>query len=223
MIIKANSRSLESDLIFNSFKEAEMNRKLKLFYFTFFLLILTFFLYMGCNLPQKTKPMTPDELIARGKYLIETTGCHDCHTPKTFGPEGMKLDETKLLSGHPEDFQLYSVDTSVVGPGKWTLTNDHLTAWVGPWGMSFASNLTPDNATGLGAVSEEMFIKTLREGKMKGVGRQILPPMPYEVFGKMTDDDLRAMYAYLHSIPAVNNKVHEPVPPPMVAELYSKK
>lgn len=200
-----------------------MNRKLKLFYSIFFVLIAITILYTGCNVPGEEKAMTQEELIVRGEYLVETTGCHDCHTPKTFGPDGMKLDETRLLAGHPEGFQLYPIDTEMVGPGKWMLTNDHLTSWVGPWGISFSANLTPDNATGLGAVTEEMFIKTLREGKIKGVGRQILPPMPYEVFGKMSDDDLKAMYAYLHSIPAVSNKIPEPVSPPMVAELYGKK
>src|SRR5690606_25605115 len=199
-----------------------MNRRTVLLYTTIFVLLTLFLIYTGCNMPEEKKEMTQEELVERGKYLIETTGCHDCHTPKTFGPEGMKLDETKLLSGHPEDFQLYSVDTSMVGPGRWMLANDHLTAWVGPWGMSFSSNLTPDNSTGLGAVSEEMFIKSLREGKLKGVGRQMLPPMPYEVFGKMSDEDLSAMYAYLKSIPAISNRVHEPVPPPMVADLYGK-
>lgn len=200
-----------------------MNRRTVLLYSTIFVSLTLFLTYSGCNIPEEKKEMTQEELVERGKYLIETTGCHDCHTPKTFGPEGMKLDETKLLAGHPEGFQLYEIDMDMVGPGKWSLTNDHLTAWVGPWGISFSSNLTPDNATGLGAVSEEMFIKTLREGKIKGVGRQILPPMPYEVFGKMTDEDLKAMYAYLHSMPAVSNQIPEPVPPPMVAELHGKK
>ncbi len=200
-----------------------MDRRTVLLYSTIFVSLTLFLTYTGCNMPEEKKEMTQEELVERGKYLIETTGCHDCHTPKTFGPEGMNLDETRLLSGHPEGFQLYEIDMDMVGPGKWSLTNDHLTAWVGPWGISFSSNLTPDNATGLGAVSEEMFIKTLREGKIKGIGRHILPPMPYKIFGKMTDDDLRAMYAYLHSIPAVSNKIPEPVPPPMVAELHGKK
>lgn len=200
-----------------------MDRKTVLLYSTIFVSLTLFLAYSGCNMPEQKKEMTQEELVDRGKYLIETTGCHDCHTPKTFGPEGMKMDETKLLSGHPADFQLYEIDPNMVGPGKWILANDHLTAWVGPWGISFSANLTPDNATGLGAVSEEMFIKSLREGKIKGIGRQILPPMPYDVFGKMNDEDLRAMYAYLHSIPAVSNKIPEPVPPPMIAELYGRK
>lgn len=200
-----------------------MNRLTILTYLLISISLITFLTYSGCNMPEQEQEMTHEELVQRGKYLIETTGCHDCHTPKTFGPEGMKLDETKLLAGHPEGFQLYEIDMDMVGPGKWMLTNDHLTAWVGPWGISYSSNLTPDNATGLGAVTEEMFIKTLREGKIKGVGRQILPPMPYEVFGKMTDEDLKAMYAYLHSLPAVNNQIPEPVPPPMVADLFGKK
>jgi len=207
----------------NLFQEAEMNRSIIRLYsiIVFFLGVVLF--YTGCNVPEQKKEMTQAELVEIGKYLVETSACHDCHTPKTFGPEGMHLDTTRLLSGHPADFQLYDIDMNMVGPGKWILTNDHLTAWVGPWGLSYAANLTPDNATGIGAVSEEMFIKTLREGKMKGVGRNILPPMPWDVYGKMTDDDLKAMYAYLRTIPAVKNQVPNPSLPAEVAELYGKK
>lgn len=119
----------------NLFQEAEMNRSIIKLYsiIVFFLGVVLF--YTGCNSPEQKKEMTQAELVDMGKYLVETSACHDCHTPKIFGPEGMKLDTTKLLSGHQESFQLYEVDTSMVGPGKWMLTNDHLTAWVGPWGL----------------------------------------------------------------------------------------
>jgi hypothetical protein len=99
----------------------------------------------------------------------------------------------------------------------------HTAAWVGPWGVSFASNLTPDNETGIGTLSEAMFIKTLREGKLMGVGRPLLPPMPWPAFAQKTDEDLKAIYAYLMSLKPIKNKVPDPVPPPKLAEYFSAK
>jgi hypothetical protein len=93
-----------------------------------------------------------------------------------------------------------------------TTTND-LTAWVGPWGTSFAANLTPDSNTGLGSWTEEMFMKALRTGKHLGQGRDILPPMPWQMIGQMTDRDLKSVFAYLRSIPPVNNMVPDPISP----------
>ena len=58
-----------------------------------------------------------------------------------------------------------------------------------------------------------MFIKTIREGKHQGEGRPLLPPMPWQEYANMTDDDLKAVWAYLRSIPAINNPVPDPVPP----------
>jgi hypothetical protein len=58
-----------------------------------------------------------------------------------------------------------------------------------------------------------MFINALRKGQHLGAGRPILPPMPWEDLGRMSDDDLKAMFAYLKSLPPVKNQVPEPVPP----------
>jgi hypothetical protein len=60
-----------------------------------------------------------------------------------------------------------------------------LTAWSGPWGQSFAANLTPDKNTGLGVWTEDMFIKAIRTGKHMGTSRDILPPMPWQAFAQM--------------------------------------
>jgi hypothetical protein len=86
-------------------------------------------------------------------------------------------------------------------------------AFAGAWGMSFAANLTPDPETGLGTWTEQQFLDTLRNGRHQGRGRQLLPPMPWPAFGQMNDADLKAMFAYLKTIPAVKNKVPEPVAP----------
>jgi len=89
-----------------------------------------------------------------------------------------------------------------------------LTAWSGPWGVSFSANLTPDPETGvLRDFTEAQFIQTMRTGRHRGQGREILPPMPWPFIGKMTDDDLKAVFAYLRQVPAVKNKVPDPIPP----------
>ena len=84
----------------------------------------------------------------------------------------------------------------------------------GPWGTSFAANLTPDE-TGIGNWSFGQFKKALTEGKAKGLdgGRMLLPPMPWPNYVSMQEADLRAIFAYLKSIPPVKNIVPAPVPP----------
>jgi len=167
--------------------------------------------------------MTQDEMIAHGKYLVNLGGCNDCHSPKVMTAMGPVPDTTRLLSGHPSDDVLAAIDTSMVQPGKWVLTSGtNFTAWVGPWGISYTANLTPDDETGLGSWTPELFIKALRTGKHMGVGRPILPPMPWQFIGQLTDQDLKTIFAYLHSLPAIHNKVPDPVPPNMIGAMSKK-
>jgi len=63
------------------------------------------------------------------------------------------------------------------------------------------------------AHSQELVIQAMRTGKHVGTGRAILPPMPWQDYGLMTDDDLRAVFAYLRSLKPVVNAVPAPVPP----------
>jgi mono/diheme cytochrome c family protein len=160
--------------------------------------------------------------VERGKYLVTITGCNDCHTPKIEGPGGKPiLDEKRLLSGHPEKAPYPSwTPDDMKQRNVVALTNPMMTAWGGPWGVSFATNLTPDKETGIAEWSEDHFIQAIRTGKHQGQanGRDILPPMPWEDFKAMTDDDLKAVYAYLRSIPAVKNQVPLPVPPATAPE-----
>ena len=167
----------------------------------------------GCA-EKKADTPTPAE---RGKYLVNTSACHDCHTPKIEGPGGKPvLDEKRLLSGHPEKapFPTWS-PTDMEKRNAMALTNSMLTAWAGPWGVSFAINLTPDKETGIAEWSETSFIQALRTGKHQGQpnGRDILPPMPWDVYRNMTDDDLKAIFAYLRTIPPIKNQVPLPVLP----------
>jgi mono/diheme cytochrome c family protein len=150
--------------------------------------------------------------VERGRYLATVGGCNDCHTPKLPGGEGLRLDTAHLLSGHPQDMGLPAPPAA---SGPWHVASDWtLTAWSGPWGISYAANLTPDEETGIGAWDEAMFVNALRKGQHLGAGRPILPPMPWQNFAQMSDDDLKAMFAYLKSLPPVKNQVPEPVPPP---------
>lgn len=186
-----------------------------------FSLILVF--QFGCTEESKAKPLSQAEMVALGKYIVTTGGCDDCHTPKIFTDKGPVFDTTRSLSGFPQDETLPEIDMNMIGPGKWTMTDKHLGAWVGMWGISYASNITPDKATGIGTMTEDMFMKTVREGKYMGVGRPLLPPMPWEVLRNKTDQDLKAIYAYLMSIKPIHNQVPQPTPPDKVGEVLAKK
>jgi mono/diheme cytochrome c family protein len=152
------------------------------------------------------------EQVARGKYLMSTSGCMDCHTPWKMGEKGPEPDLSRLYSGHPEQLQMPPAPQLPEGPWLvvWGATN---TAIAGPWGVSFTANLTPDMETGLGRWTERDFVQTIRSGRHKGRGREVLPPMPIMVYNHFSDRDLKAIFAYLRTIPPVRNKVPEPVAP----------
>lgn len=158
----------------------------------------------------RTQLPSPDVQAAkvqRGEYLVEIMGCNDCHTPWKMGPQGPEPDMDRFLSGHPE--QIGPLPTAKdARPFLWSgfATN---TAFSGPWGVSYAFNLTPEQNTGLGIWTEEMFMQTIRTGRHMGVSRPINPPMPWPAYRNATDDDLKAIYAYLRTIKPIVNRVPE--------------
>ena len=150
--------------------------------------------------------------VARGKYLVSTSGCMDCHTPMKLGPNGVEFDMSRMLSGHPETLQM--PPAPVLPEGPWLVVSSATnTAFAGPWGVSFTANLTPDPETGLGDWTARDFKATIRTGRHMGRGRAVLPPMPIQVYKNFTDADLEAIFAYLRTIPAVKNSVPEPRTP----------
>lgn len=161
-------------------------------------------------------PPTPTVAVApkpspaeRGKYLVSAAGCNDCHTPMKMGANGPEPDMSRMLSGHPEGMK---VDKPPKLEGTWmAAVSNTFTAWSGPWGVSYTANLTPDQNTGLGIWTEDMFIKAIREGKHMGTSRPILPPMPWPAFRNYSDEDLKAIFAYLKTIPPVVNHVPDPI------------
>ena len=160
-----------------------------------------------------TAPATDAAKIERGAYLVRSMGCNDCHTPWKMGPRGPEPDMTRALTGHPAGVVMPAPPRLPAGPWTW-LGAETNTAFAGPWGVSFAANLTPDPETGLGRWTEETFIATLRTGRREGKGRQLLPPMPWPMIRNLTDEDLGSVFAYLQSLAPVRNRVAAPQDPP---------
>jgi hypothetical protein len=151
--------------------------------------------------------------VERGRLLIAGGGCHDCHSPKVFESGAPEPDLTRALSGHPESAGVPQPFKPQSGSPWTTHTNDHLTAWSGAWGVSFAANLTPDNNTGIGIWTEQMFVDAIKQGKHMGTSRPILPPMPWTQYRELPDEELKAMFAYLKSLPPIANRVPVPLGP----------
>jgi hypothetical protein len=150
--------------------------------------------------------------VERGRYLVRMMGCNDCHTPWKLGERGPEPDMTRALSGHPEQVGPLAPAPLADGPWAWSgaATN---TAFSGPWGVSYAANLTPDQNTGLGIWTEDMFMKAIRTGRHMGVSRPINPPMPWPMIRNANDEDLKSIFAYLRSLKPVTNHVPDYVPP----------
>lgn len=163
---------------------------------------------------------TKEELIKEGAYLVVVGACHDCHSPKIMTPDGPEPDPTRLLSGHPKDDKIPAVPTSK----DWILFSQDLTAFVGPWGVSYSANLTP-HATGTEGWTLEQFKTALRKGKYKGMegSRNLLPPMPWQMYRNFDDHDMLAIFTYLQSLPPIDNLVPAPVQPDQLSQLTVKK
>lgn len=156
-------------------------------------------------------PPTEAERIEHGKYLVGIMGCHDCHSPKKMGPNGPELDADRLLSGFQAGTTLPPMPKDNQG---WALMAMDLTAAVGPWGTSYAANLTSDES-GIGSWTEEQFVRALTKGLYKGIegSRPLLPPMPWQNLVHAKPEDLKDIFMYLKSTRPVNNVVPAPLPP----------
>lgn len=187
----------------------------------FFLFLLSTLLLTHCTEQPSTMAAkadapaapSPEELAKRGEYLVTIMGCHDCHSPKRMGPQGPEIIPERMLSGYPAGQPVPEVEAGIVERGLAVLTPD-LTAAIGPWGVSFAANIT-SHETGIGNWTEEQFRKALTEGKSKGLDgtRPLLPPMPWFNYVNIQDEDLKAIFAYLKSTNPVENVAPNPIPP----------
>ena len=148
-----------------------------------------------------------------GEHLVTIGGCNDCHTPKKMTPMGPVDDSTLLLSGHPEKLPAPDVDRKQMESKGLVVTSD-FTAWIGPWGISYSANLTPDE-TGTGKWTENQFLYAVRNSISKGLpgSRPLMPPMSMMPVKHMTDDELKAIFAYLRTIKPIKNNSVQPTPP----------
>ena len=165
---------------------------------------------------EEAPAMTKQDSVKRGEYLVMMMGCNDCHSPKIFTQTGeMLFDSTRLLSGHPAgdpDPTLGKKGSTT--PQEGIVFGGDLTSYIGPWGHSYSANLTPD-PTGLGEWNFTMFKKAFTEGKFKGIdgGRPIMPPMPWQNFRHVNNEDIHMIWTYLRSLKPIHNIVLTYTPP----------
>lgn len=154
-----------------------------------------------------------DTQVQWGEHLVTIGGCHDCHTPKKMTPMGPVDDSSLLLSGHPENMPAPDVDRKQMESKGFILTAT-FTAWVGPWGISYSANLTPDE-TGTGTWTEDQFVYALRNSISKGLpgSRPLVPPMSMMPVKHMSDAELKAIFAYLRTVKPIKNHSVQPTAP----------
>lgn len=186
----------------------------RIIYTLLFSILISLFTFVGCQdgSDETAKPISKEEQIAMGKYLVEVSGCHDCHSPKTMIDGQPVPDKNLLLSGHPADQPVPTYDKDLLK--DWAYMNHSMTCAIGPWGISFAANITSDG-TGIGNWTFEQFENAIRKGWYKGLegSRPIMPPMPWQGFANFTDEDLHSIFAYLKSTKPVQNVPPSYIPP----------
>lgn len=156
--------------------------------------------------------MAHEESVERGKYLVSIMDCHACHSPKIMTPHGPEPDPSRLFAGFDSSRPLEELTPAEIEASKkWVLFNGDQTAVVGPWGTSFAGNISSSD-TGIGSWSFDQFKKALTQGKYKGLDntRTLLPPMPWPMYKNLKDEDVRAIYDYLKTTKPVDNVVPAP-------------
>jgi mono/diheme cytochrome c family protein len=119
---------------------------------------------------------SPTEKMARGRWLLQVCSCGDCHD--STDDHRQKLPGKAFAGGQP--FPLPN--------GK---------------GITYASNITSDKATGIGAYSDEDLRRVFDEGK--GKSGRFLYTMPWAYYGGLTKDDKDALIAAIREIPAISN------------------
>jgi hypothetical protein len=129
-------------------------------------------------------------LVGLGSYLVNTTGCNDCHTHPNWAKDGnpymgqkKKINTDQYLSGG----RTFGMDTTVYPPVP-----------------IVSANLTPDGTTGKPAgLTLDQFLSVMRTGHDPDDPSRLLKVMPWPLYQWKTDRDLKAMYEYLRAIPSL--------------------
>lgn len=111
--------------------------------------------------------------VRHGWYLVRIAGCEDCHTAVM--PNGQRNPAMMFAGGM---------------------------RFSGPFGVAVSLNITP-SPEGIGSMTEAQFARTLRTGRVDGTGRKLSPIMPFDNFKNLKASDIRAIYAYLRTVPPV--------------------
>ena len=185
--------------------------------------ITLIFSQIDCSRQLSDTSTSKEMRIDRGKYLVNLGLCNNCHSPKIRTANGFIPDTTRLLSGSVTPISSIKFDPKIVTMDGLNVTIGDHTAWIGPWGISYPINLTPDKETGIGNWTEDIFIKSIRTGKHLGEGRPILPPMPWKNIRQLKDEDLKDIFAYLQSLKPIKNSVPDPVTADELTKLIVKK
>jgi mono/diheme cytochrome c family protein len=132
---------------------------------------------------KNTRPDTTDK-VKYGEYLVAIAHCTDCHTPVT--KEKVPIMDMYLSGG--QHFKLPTWEVTV-------------------------ANITPDSATGIGSWTQEMFLAKFRTNStpemLASKPGKFNTLMPWSFYGTMKDGDLKAIYAYLRTVPPIKNKVEK--------------
>jgi len=189
-------------------------------------LAFTAIFFTGCSEKKPTEPAVAsttttekpnfggyETQVQWGEHLVTIGGCNDCHTPKKMTPMGPVDDSTLRLSGHPEKLPAPDVDRKKMESKGLVVTAD-FTSWVGPWGISYSANLTPDE-TGTGNWSEDQFLYAIKNSVSKGLAgsRPLMPPMSMMPVKLMSDEELKAIFSYLRTVKPIKNNSVQPTPP----------
>ena len=128
-------------------------------------------------------PKGASSVVRRGWALARVAGCVDCHT--VILANGSRPPSLRFAGG----------------------LHFH-----GPFGDVYSLNITFD-PSGIGFMNEAMFARTLRTGRVNGNGLKLKPPMPFDSFRNLKAADIRAIYAYLRTVPHVRHEIDNTDPP----------
>jgi hypothetical protein len=134
-----------------------------------------------------TTPVPPpnrNDQVAYGDYLVRIGICRDCHTP--LDAQGAAIPGMEFAGGFP-----------LVSPAT-------------PQGEVASANITSD-ASGIPYYTEDLFLEVMRTGMVRS--RKIHNFMPWQMYRGQTDEDLEAIFAYIKTIPPVQHRVDNSLPP----------
>lgn len=140
--------------------------------------------------PGSYAPENRDQ-VKRGEYLVELLGCGACHTDGALG-------------GDPDTDRPLAGSTTGIA---YTNPLEHRFP-----GVVYPSNITPDEETGIGSLSDLQIASAVRAGVGRHAGRRITV-MPWQGYARMTEEDVTAIVSYLRSVKPIRHQVPAAVPP----------